>query len=131
PSHIVPLLIGDATKCKEMSDELIEKYGIYVQPINYPTVEKGRERFRLTPSPIHTDEMMNALVDALLELWPKYNLKKVGDDPELDAYLSKYIEDNSSNSSHFPSYPIPKHSNILPPIFPTSSYTTRTVEAKL
>jgi 5-aminolevulinate synthase len=113
PSHIVPLLVGDATKCKQMSDELIEKYGIYVQPINYPTVEKGRERFRLTPSPIHTDEMMEHLVNSLLELWPKYNLKKVGDDPELDAYLTKYAEANAIKPEHYEALTKFMHTQII------------------
>lgn len=90
PSHIVPLLVGDATKCKKMSDELINEHGIYVQPINYPTVDKGTERFRLTPSPLHSDEMMERLLSSLLQLWPKYSLSLLGDDPRIDTYIQKY-----------------------------------------
>jgi 5-aminolevulinate synthase len=73
-SHIVPLLVGDSKLCKQMSDSLLEKYGIYVQPINYPTVPRGTERFRLTPTPVHSEIEMQKLVSALVELWKEYNL---------------------------------------------------------
>jgi 5-aminolevulinate synthase len=69
PSHIVPVMVGCPVHCKSVTDTLLRRYGIYVQPINYPTVPKGTERMRLTPSPAHSDEQMANLIHALEELW--------------------------------------------------------------
>ena len=69
PSHIVPVMVGCPIHCKAVTDALLSRYGIYVQPINYPTVSKGTERMRLTPSPTHSDEQMAELIRALEELW--------------------------------------------------------------
>ncbi len=76
PGHIVPVMIGDAAKCKMISDILLDEYGVYVQPINYPTVPKGTERLRFTPSPLHTDADIEHLVQALGRLWSQCALSR-------------------------------------------------------
>jgi 5-aminolevulinate synthase len=69
PSHIVPVMVGDPVHCKAVTDTLLTHYGIYVQPINYPTVPRGTERMRFTPSPVHSNAQMQTLIDAMQELW--------------------------------------------------------------
>ncbi|MGF1544621.1 MAG: 5-aminolevulinate synthase [Parvularculaceae bacterium] len=76
PTHIVPVMVKDPVKCKWISDWLMANHGIYVQPINYPTVAKGQERLRLTPSPTHTDADVDRLVDALCEIWSQCALAR-------------------------------------------------------
>ncbi|MGO9546051.1 MAG: 5-aminolevulinate synthase [Rhodomicrobium sp.] len=75
PSHIVPVLVGDPARCKALTDALLERFAIYVQPINYPTVPRGTERIRLTPGPMHTEEQIVRLVFALRTLWTEMELR--------------------------------------------------------
>lgn len=77
PSHIIPVMVGDPVKCKFISDKLLAEYGIYIQPINHPTVPKGTERLRITPSPVHSQTDIDHLVDALEALWAQCQLARM------------------------------------------------------
>lgn len=76
PSHIVPVMVGDPVACKAASDRLLDEFGIYIQPINYPTVPRGTERLRITPTPLHGDELVQELVAALIRVLPATSLAR-------------------------------------------------------
>jgi 5-aminolevulinate synthase len=73
-THIVPVYVGEPEKCKQATDILLAEYGIYIQPINYPTVPKGTERLRITPTPYHADALIDALAEALVDVWERLDL---------------------------------------------------------
>ncbi|PRY86812.1 5-aminolevulinate synthase [Donghicola tyrosinivorans] len=77
PSHIIPVMVGDPVKCKFISDQLMKTHGVYIQPINYPTVPKGTERLRITPSPVHSAKDVEHLVKALADLWSQCQLARM------------------------------------------------------
>jgi 5-aminolevulinate synthase len=78
-THIVPVMVGDPDLCKQASDLLLEKHGIYIQPINYPTVARGTERLRITPTPAHDIRLIGKLADALVAVWRKLDLPLADD----------------------------------------------------
>jgi hypothetical protein len=91
-SHILPLFIGNPVLAKSASDMLLEEFNIYVQPINYPTVEKGEERLRISPSPVHTEHMMDNFANAAREVWSHLGLKLLNEYMENPKMKSKFFE---------------------------------------
>ena len=77
PTHIIPVVVGDSVLCKAATDILMDEFNIYIQPINYPTVPKGTERLRITPTPFHDENMINELAQALVTVWDRLGLKKL------------------------------------------------------
>jgi 5-aminolevulinate synthase len=105
-SHIIPVMIGNPHKCKRISDWLMEQHNIYVQPINYPTVAKGTERLRLTPSPLHSDADIDHLVEALSDIWSQCVLARAAGGEASQRVLvdhaSRHHESDILQYSHVP-----------------------------
>jgi 5-aminolevulinate synthase len=94
PSHIVPILVGNAETAKEASDMLLNDYGIYVQAINYPTVPVGQERLRVTPTPGHIKEYRDQLVEAIDEIWTRLDIKRTSDWAAEGGFIGVGEQDN-------------------------------------
>src|SRR5690606_4596415 len=90
-THIVPILVGDPELCKMATDRLLAKHGIYIQPINYPTVPRGTERLRVTPTPLHDDSLIETLRDALVETWTALGIPFRNDSTPVEPVASDRV----------------------------------------
>ncbi|XP_062522894.1 5-aminolevulinate synthase, erythroid-specific, mitochondrial-like isoform X2 [Corticium candelabrum] len=100
PSHIIPIEVNNAKACQAVCDDLLNEQGIYVQAINYPTVDVGQEKLRVTPSPHHTNQMINQFVGSILTVWKKHNLPLIPEaerDPSAAHHLSHFLETQADN----------------------------------
>jgi 5-aminolevulinate synthase len=101
-SHIVPLLVADTMLCSQVSKMLLDEYDIYIQPINYPTVPLGTERLRITPSPAHTEEDIDHLIESLCSIWDRLGLARAKHQEGLYPYLPKVEFLNLVSASELP-----------------------------